>query len=77
MTLPETEALLSQQETDYHNVVAACEAVEACIGITLWDFTDEYSWVPSTFSGQGDACPWDSNLQEKPAFTGIATALEG
>ena len=60
MTLPATQALLNQQETDYRNVVAACEAVDACVGITLWDWTDKYSWVPNTFSGQGEACPWDA-----------------
>ncbi|OCH87108.1 endo-1,4-beta-xylanase A precursor [Obba rivulosa] len=75
MTLPETQALLTQQQKDYQSVVAACMAVEGCVGITVWDYTDKYSWVPSTFSGQGDACPWDSNLQKKPAYTGIMTAL--
>lgn len=60
MTLPETSALLSQQEKDYNTVITACVAVPGCIGMTLWDFTDKYSWVPSTFSGQGDACPWDA-----------------
>ncbi|EMD31601.1 glycoside hydrolase family 10 protein [Gelatoporia subvermispora B] len=75
MTLPETQALLTQQQKDYQSVVAACMAVEGCVGITVWDYTDKYSWVPSTFSGQGDACPWDSNLQKKPAYNGIMAAL--
>ena len=54
------QARLAQQEKDYQNVIAACEAVEGCVGITIWDWTDKYSWVPSTFSGQGAACPWDA-----------------
>lgn len=60
MTLPATTALLTQQQKDYQSVIAACEAVEGCIGITVWDWTDKYSWVPNTFSGQGEACPWDA-----------------
>ena len=60
MTLPETDALLAQQKTDYENVIAACNAVAGCIGVTIWDYTDKYSWVPSTFSGQGAALPWDA-----------------
>ena len=60
MTLPATSALETQQAKDYQTVVSACNAVPECIGITLWDYTDKYSWVPSSFSGQGDACPWDS-----------------
>ncbi len=59
MTLPSTAALLAQQETDYNTVISSCMAVAGCVGVTIWDFTDEYSWVPSTFSGQGAACPWD------------------
>ncbi|KAH9945064.1 endo-1,4-B-xylanase A [Epithele typhae] len=75
MTLPATNALLAQQETDYENVVKACMNVKGCVGITVWDFTDEYSWVPGTFSGQGEACPWNQNLQKKPAYSGITAAL--
>lgn len=41
MTLPSTDALLSQQQTDYENVVKACSAVSGCIGITVWDYTDK------------------------------------
>ncbi|KAJ3904416.1 endo-1,4-B-xylanase A [Lentinula edodes] len=74
MTLPASTALLAQQETDYKNVISACKAVSGCVGVTVWDYTDKYSWVPSTFSGQGEACPWDANLQKKPAYSGITAA---
>jgi endo-1,4-beta-xylanase len=39
--LPNTTALLAQQSTDYENTVAACLAVEDCVGITVWDFDDK------------------------------------
>lgn len=77
MTLPSTSALLAQQSTDYQNTVAACVANAKCVGVTIWDYTDKYSWVPSTFSGQGAACPWDENLAKKPAYNGILAALGG
>lgn len=41
MTLPSTDALLQQQKTDYENVIKACNAVEGCIGMTVWDYTDK------------------------------------
>ncbi|KAH7930674.1 endo-1,4-beta xylanase, partial [Leucogyrophana mollusca] len=72
MTLPSTAALLAQQKADYQTVISACNAVPGCVGVTIWDYTDKYSWVPSTFSGQGAACPWDANLVKKPAYDGIA-----
>ncbi|KAF8809721.1 beta-1,4-endoxylanase [Phlegmacium glaucopus] len=71
MTLPETAALLEQQKQDYQTVVSACKAVAGCVGITIWDYTDRYPWIPSVFSGQGAACPWDANLVKKPAYDGI------
>ena len=59
MTLPETAALLEQQKADYQTVVSACQSVSGCVGITVWDFADQFSWVPGAFPGQGAACPWD------------------
>jgi len=73
-----TEAELQQQKTDYDTTVSAClQTGIRCVGITVWDFTDKYSWVASTFPGQGAACPWDANLQKKPAYYGIVNALLG
>jgi hypothetical protein len=60
MSLPATASSYNQQKSDYETVIKACNAVSGCIGVTLWDFTDKFSWVPGTFSGQGAACPWDS-----------------
>ncbi|KAF9056976.1 endo-1,4-beta xylanase [Panaeolus papilionaceus] len=73
MTLPETPALLAQQAKDYTTVITACKNVQRCVGVTLWDWTDKFSWVPGTFAGQGGACPWDENFVKKPAYSGIVT----
>ncbi|KAJ3565213.1 hypothetical protein NP233_g7781 [Leucocoprinus birnbaumii] len=75
MTLPATDALLAQQKKDYQTVISACNAVEKCIGVTIWDYTDKYSWIPNTFSGQGAALPWDANLVKKPAYDGIVAGF--
>ncbi|KAJ5156827.1 hypothetical protein N7492_009630 [Penicillium capsulatum] len=75
MTLPSTGALLSQQAIDYANTVGACVETKNCVGITIWDWTDKYSWVPNTFAGQGAALPWDENLETKPAYAAILGAL--
>jgi len=71
MTLPETAELLAQQKADYTTVITACNAVPGCVGVTIWDYTDLYSWIPGTFPGQGAACPWDENFVKKPAYDGI------
>lgn len=93
MTLPSTTALLTQQSTDYENAVGACVAVANCVGVTVWDFDDkvslfstvldfftnswQYSWVPSTFPGTGAACLFDEDLNRKPAYYGVVSALSG
>jgi endo-1,4-beta-xylanase len=74
-SLPSTASGLQQQATDYGNVVKACLAVSKCVGLTVWDFDDAYSWIPSTFSGQGDACLYWANLTTKPAYTTISSIL--
>lgn len=83
LELPPTAATEAQQVQDYYNSVAACVAVERCIGITVWDFDDTYSWIPSTFAGEGYG---DLFLQEdgentplvkKAAYDGCWEALNG
>jgi len=77
MTLPRTSAKDGQQGADYATVVKDCLGVSRCTGITVWDFTDKYSWIPSVFSGQGGALPYDENLRKKVAYSAIWTALGG
>nr|QPG43057.1 xylanase [Aspergillus sulphureus] len=77
METPATDAKLAQQSIDYQNLVQACVETPKCVGFTIWDWTDKYSWVPSTFPGQGAACPWDENLKKKPAYTGLLKGLGG
>ncbi|KAK5627560.1 hypothetical protein RRF57_003275 [Xylaria bambusicola] len=74
-SLPPTSSGLTQQANDYSAVTKACLAEKACIGITIWDYTDKYSWIPGVFPGQGDALIYDSNLNKKPAWTSISSVL--
>lgn len=37
--------------------------------------SDKYSWVPGTFSGEGDALLWNSNFQKKSAYTSFLQGL--
>ena len=77
MSTPSNATTLAQQANDYRSVVNACLAVSRCVGITAWGVTDKYSWIPSTFSGQGAALLFDENYAAKPAFTAVIQALGG
>ncbi|BCJ73377.1 hypothetical protein CS0771_29210 [Catellatospora sp. IY07-71] len=74
---PRTSAKDATQAQYYTNAVNACLAVPACSGITIWGFTDKYSWVPDTFPSEGAALIYDENYQAKPAYTAVNTAFGG
>ncbi|KZL75644.1 glycosyl hydrolase family 10 [Colletotrichum incanum] len=74
-SLPYTAAGLQSQADAYVAVIKACLNVEGCVGWTIWDWTDKYSWVPGTFPGQGGACLWDNNFKPKPAYYSVSSAL--
>lgn len=76
MPTPPTEESVAQQAVDYSNVVKACIAVERCVGITIWDYTDKYSWIPGVFPDEGAALPWDDQLVKKQVvYDAILEAL--
>jgi endo-1,4-beta-xylanase len=75
ITLPATSANLTQQATDFSNVVKDCLGVSRCVGVTQWAVGDADSWVPGTFSGQGAATMFDQNYNQKPAFTAVQSTL--
>ncbi|MEU0597057.1 endo-1,4-beta-xylanase [Streptomyces sp. NPDC006393] len=77
MQLPATDEKLAEQATWYGDLTRACLAVRRCVGVTVWDFTDKYSWIPGVFAGEGAALPWDEQLRPKPAYQALRDALGG
>ncbi|MFF4015662.1 endo-1,4-beta-xylanase [Streptomyces sp. NPDC001843] len=75
MQLPATDAKLAEQATWYRDLTEACLAVRRCVGVTVWDYTDKYSWIPAVFPGEGAALPWDEQLKPKPAYEALREAL--
>ena len=73
---PSNATSLAKQAEAYYNVTAACLTIKECVGITIWDWTDRYTWVPNVFPDMGEALPWDKDLVKKPAYDGIMKALK-
>ncbi|KAK3380913.1 glycoside hydrolase superfamily [Podospora didyma] len=74
--LPTSAADREQQARDYLEVVGACLETPKCIGITVWDYTDQYSWIPGQYPGEGEACLWDKSFNKKPAYTSIISMFQ-
>ena len=75
--LPSDANEIATQNQYYTNIINACLGSSACAGVTIWGFTDKYSWVPDTFQGQGEALIYDANYNPKADYTAVNTALGG
>lgn len=74
-SLPPSDDALATQGNDYANVIGSCLDTEGCVGVTIWGFTDKYSWVPDTFPGSGAALLYDDSFNKKPAWTSVSSVL--
>jgi endo-1,4-beta-xylanase len=69
-------AELTKQADYYRQVVDACLTQRQCVSITVWGFSDKYSWVPGFFTGEGAACLLDESFQPKPAYDAVLASLQ-
>jgi len=76
MELPDTTNKTNEQAQEYASVYKTCESISRCVGVTVWGFSDKYSWVPGSFSGWGDALLWDKDFKAKPAVTAVEAILK-
>ncbi|CZR67048.1 related to endo-1,4-beta-xylanase [Phialocephala subalpina] len=72
---PPNSTGLEMQSKVYEESVGACVQVDECVGVTVWDFYDPFSWVPDTFPGMGSATLYFANFTKHPAYQGIVNAL--
>ncbi|KAH7476621.1 Endo-1,4-beta-xylanase [Phytophthora ramorum] len=73
-TTPST-AEQNKQLTVYRNAIAVCKKLSKCVGVTIWDFVDTYTWLSSSAP-----LPWyqpkgkNTPLVRKASYDGIAQA---
>ncbi|MFG1810858.1 endo-1,4-beta-xylanase [Streptomyces sp. NPDC049040] len=75
ITLPADNTEVEAQNEAYQTLLEGCLLTRNCTDFTVWGFTDKYSWVPGTFSGEGQANIYDENYQPKTAYTAISQDL--
>ncbi|KAI1799611.1 glycoside hydrolase family 10 protein [Daldinia bambusicola] len=73
--MPMNETSMAWQAEVYKNSVSACVQVSACVGITIWDFYDPFSWVPAVFPGEGAALLWFDDFTKHPAYYAAVEAM--
>ena len=75
ITLPASPAEVQAQDNGYSYLLQSCLLERSCISFTVWGFTDKYSWVPTTFPGEGQANIYDENYQAKSAYDALRRDL--
>ena len=73
--IPNPENELDLQAEAYARMISEAISVPGCTGITIWGVSDNYSWIPSLFKGEGAPTLFDNNLQPKPAYYAVRQAL--
>jgi endo-1,4-beta-xylanase len=64
------------QHAYFNNVTRACMLEPACTGVTTWGFTQNFSWIHSSFPGYSAAMPFDVNYQPTSIYGTIFDALK-
>lgn len=73
-----TEEMLQAQADKYQWLAEAYirnVPAEQRYGMTVWGFTDKYSWIPGFFDLKDWPCIYDANLEPKPAYHGFMKGL--
>lgn len=65
---------LGVQAETYRDALSACLSNE-CREVTLWGFTDRYTWIDATFGDGLAPLPFDEDYRPKPALTAIREQL--
>ncbi|MFF1835939.1 endo-1,4-beta-xylanase [Streptomyces sp. NPDC058231] len=73
--MPVDSTKLEAQAEAYDVLLRGCLLTEHCTDFTVWGFTDKYSWVPTTFTGEGAANILDENYKVKSAYKAMSQDL--
>ncbi|HEV7897751.1 MAG TPA: endo-1,4-beta-xylanase [Planosporangium sp.] len=77
MPLPTDNYKSQAQAQGYSIVTQTCLLNPRCLSLTVWGYTDKYSWIPGWFTNppQGAANLLDESFQAKPAYQAVRTVL--
>jgi endo-1,4-beta-xylanase len=68
-------ATLRRQAEIYADTLQVCLDEPSCTAFVMWGFADCHSWIPSSFSGWGDALVFDDDYAPKPAYGALCDIL--
>ena len=69
LSTPASPAQLESQAASYQEAMEL--ALDTCVALVTWGFTDKYSWIPGFRPGFGASLLFDAEYQPKPAYEAI------
>ncbi|CAG2178737.1 unnamed protein product [Oppiella nova] len=72
--MPASADKIAKQAQDYSHAFSACENVDRCVGVTVWGFTDKYSFFFD--KGYGEQQLWTKDFKPKPAVEAVDKVLK-
>ena len=72
---PVTAQSRQQQAEDYAQAVTDCLSVRNCVGVTVWDFADKYTYIQNDPEWAEPAL-WDINMKPKEAVSAVEKFLD-
>ena len=73
---PVTEEKLKEQARLYSIVMQAVLESEACNSVTVWGYTDRYTWIHEWQPGYDAPCLYDENIRPKPAYNSVIETMK-
>ena len=73
--LPDDVYNVAAQGQGYHMLLQPCLLIAACNSFTVWGVSDQYSWVPGFFDGEGNPLLFSDTYQPKPAYVAVQQDL--
>lgn len=75
-----SQSELNTQKEEYKRLTGMALSKSGSTGLTMWGFTDRYSWIPFVngpfFDGCDNALIFDKNYNKKPSYDGVFEALQ-
>ena len=71
---PVTAQSRQQQAKDYAQAVTDCLSVHNCVGVTVWDFADKYTYIQNDPEWAEPAL-WDISMKPKEAVSAVEKVL--
>ncbi|MFH1784179.1 MAG: endo-1,4-beta-xylanase [bacterium] len=73
---PVTGEKLKEQARLYSIVMKAVLESDACNSITVWGYTDRYTWIHEWQPGYDAPCMYDENIKPKPAYNSVIETMK-